>query len=262
MIKRYVPNSKIIEYKHKNTENIYEIEVIGEASDKLLNIKDKVLSDLRYISKEAGQDPEDYVSSWFKLASLLILVRSNDKLCGFAIAYHDKPNLIHFPVVMIVPEHQNLGLSNFITALAIKNFLFQRIKIMKYKVWDYLKPVYFVFRTQNPILYTMLSRKVSVFPSIIKNKIPSEKEIKLAQYCAKKFWSNCDFDAHTFVLKGAYTSNPKLMFDPKNIPWSKNSKVNKYFEKNLGLTNKAGHALLTLGKVSFFGQLTKVIINR
>lgn len=256
---RYFDNSKIVRYKPRNKEDIYEIEIIKDAKNRLSKNK-KVLNDLRNVSQSAGQDPENYVINWFNLADVLVVIRKGDIICGFTIAYFSKFNLIHFPVTMITTEFQNTGLGLFITTKALKEFLFWRIKEVNFKIWKLYSPAYFIFRTQNPVLYTMLSNKTIIFPSILEKRKPFLKEKKMAEEFAKKFWPTCDFDSSTFVLKNAYASNPKLMPDVDKILWSRNKIINEYFEEHLGLTAKEGHALLVLGKILFFRQFMNILI--
>lgn len=260
---RYLEDSKIIVYKPTNTDKIFKIEIISNAKIKLKDIKTEALNDLRGICKQAGQDPEDHVINYFNLADLLMLVRVDGNLCGFAVAHYVEDNIVHIPVTMINPNYQRMGLATFINTFIFKRFILRKIKKSKFQIWNWLEPIYLIFRTQNPNIYTTLNKRIKVFPSIIDSRdrkvIPTLEEIALAKRCAEKFWPSCEFSPGTFVLKGAYFSNPRLMIDPENIPWSKNKEVNNFFEKELGLTTRGGHALLIMGKISLFDILKSII---
>ena len=205
------------------------------------------------ISKLAGQDPKDHVYDWLDVTDLLIFAKSknNNSAVGFSsIGFLDN-NVLHIAATMIIPEYQKKGIVTILTKTAIKYFF-----INKRGILEFWKPVYVLFRTQNPLVYfDFYRRNLPIYPNPKKEFKPDEKIIEIAKKNSKKLWPYAEFDDETFVLKGAYKLHPFLIINPENISWSKNESVNNFFRDRLNIDEKSEDALVTVIKVKLLDLL-------
>ena len=243
----YSKESKIIEFKAKTGE-YFDIEVIEEANVRLKDIKDKVINDIKFLTKEALGDPKDLAEEWFHLSDILVIARREGKIRGYAIGKYVRDTLLFFPVTMVSPQDRNKGLAMFMNYTILTTAWRRRIKEAGWKIWKWLRPLYIAFRTYNPILYKAVGKRIDVVPSI-RGRTPSLQEIKIATEIANLSSLGCKFDPQTFVIEGALSPYPEL-FKSENIPWSLDKKIDEFFERHLKLTEEKGNVFVVVGKIS------------
>ena len=180
---------------------------------------------------------------WLDLADVLILARFNNQICAFATGKFLEDDFVLLIATMVDPKYQNYGLSTFINSLIIKKAFWRKIKRGKF-----LGPLYFAFRTPNPILYASTAKKVRVIPSVNGIK-PDSKEIGIFRKIVREFFPNLEYDQENLTVKGAYLPYPELVYQKDIIPWSRDERVNEFFEKNLKLTKREGNTMVVIGKV-------------
>jgi len=215
--------------------------------------KEKYVKELLNISKAVGQDPEGYVYEWLKKSDLFLFAKSKkfNSPIGFTLAnFYRNEDIIYIPAAMVLPQYQKKEIATKFIKKIVKIFFLHKLK---YSLKDIFSPFYFLFRTQNPLIYFEFYKyNLSLYPSFNKNKKTPTKINNIASKFAKILWPYASFDKNTFVLKDAYKSCPGLIVEPNNISWSKNELINKEFKKRLNLNKKSFDALIVIVEINFF----------
>lgn len=241
---KYIPTSKEFNISAKSNGKIYTIEFIRNCYENA-SIQDIVIKDLLNVCLAAGQDPGIYVSKWISLANYLSVVRYNDEVVGFSIAHEYKKNAFFFVATMISNKHNNQSLGKFINYYLIRSFFWRRIK----NPFRFFRPLHFIFRTQNPILYSTWNKHTELYPALANNKIPEDIK-ELAVTFVKDTWGSMDFDPERFIIHDAYKNTPGLAIKPNKVQWVKNQEINALFEERLHLSKGSIDALVIVGKIS------------
>jgi hypothetical protein len=105
-----------------------EIEIIFNPAQTLSHLRDKIISDMRQITKLAWADFGYVVSQWFDWASILLIVRYRGEIVGFSANEFLDGNVVVFLSTMILPNFQNMGLSKTLQRFAFKQFLLINFK--------------------------------------------------------------------------------------------------------------------------------------
>lgn len=210
--------------------------------------KTKLISEMRQTTKEAWGDPAGLLERWFSLAEVLVIVRQDGIMRGFATGKTAGENILLFPVTITHPEMQKKKLGTFMNLCIAMLIWRNKIREFKWNIRKYLRPFYIVFRTANPILYKAILKKFNVFPSL-KRRNPSACELTIAKKMVSLFFPEGEFDSQTFVTREAFRSFPELIYDVDKIPWSRDKEVNNFFEKIVQLKEKNGNALVVVGKI-------------
>ncbi len=258
-MKYYLSDSKKILITNKKN-NKFNLEFIDNASIRLSHIKDLVINDLYNITKDAGQNPEIYINKWFEYADALIIARdNNDHEIAYTIVNYYNVDVLFFVSSMIRHKFQNQKLGKFMNFHMLKYFTYWRIE---QNIKNAIFPsFYYIFRTQNPILYYTWYKYTNMYPKINDEDTPL-KEINIAKKFSKIFWPNLDFDNKKFVLKGAYKKYPGLKIKKEKIQWCKDERINNLFKSNLDIDNDLNDALLILGKISRVTQLFVLLFKK
>lgn len=231
----------------------YSISVVNkkELQEDYGNYKKLVLE----ISARANQYPEKYVDRWLELSDLLIIVMKEEEPIAFSIAglLMSDEAVMYFPATMVANEYQKNGIAGFLWKKTIKELS----KIIVNPV-NCLKPAYIVFRTQNPHLYEILSKKLELFPKLNKANNLRNKEIELIKKCSDLLWPKKVIDLERLIIRDAYKESPDLVFAPEKINWADSEEINAFFEKTLKLSKKGIDAFLIFGKIKHRGVLTLV----
>jgi len=243
----YSEESKIIKFKAKTGE-VFEIEVIENPKMRLRDIKDKVINDIKDLTKEAWGDPRDLAEKWVYLSDILTVARKEEKIRGYATGRYIKEDVFLLSVTIVASKDRNKGLATFMNYAILRTAWKNRIKKARWRIWIWFQPFYIVFRTHNPILYEAISRKINVVPSL-KGRQPSPREIKIATEVAHMLSPGHKFDPKTFVIEDAASSYPELIYKVDQIPWSSDKKVNEFCERHLKLTERKGNTFVVVGKV-------------
>ncbi len=244
-MKKYISTSKVINILAKLNGKIYSVEFIRNSHNEIAPLREIIVSDLKKVCTSAGQDPGDYVSKWVSLADFLIVARYNDEVIGFSIAHKYKADAVFFVATMIGKEHNNQSLGKFINYHLLRSFFWTRFR----NPLIFFRTLYFIFRTQNPILYSTWSKHTSLYPALTQNETP--KDVKeLAISFVQNTWGNVKFDSDNFVIHNAYINTPGLAIKPNQVSWVNNVEINKLFEDRLHLSAGSIDALVIVGKVS------------
>jgi hypothetical protein len=233
-----------------------EIEIIFNPAQTLSHSRDKIISDMRQITKLAWADFGYVVSQWFDWASILLIVRYRGEIVGFSANEFLDGNVVVFLSTMILPNFKNMGLSKTLQRFAFKQFL---LRNFNFKFWKYFKKIYFVFRTPNPSLVAAVLKYNSV-PSINGRK-PTREELEIAKKIANKFSHYCVFNEEHFVIKGALKHNPDLIFNLDEIPYSNNKMVNEFCKRYLKYEKKEGNLLVVVGHPTFLQKILALFSN-
>ena len=228
----------------------YYMECVKNANTKLAHIKNDVIKDLQDVSQKAGQISGDFAKRWFELADILIIVRHNDDDIGFVVANFYTNDVVFLVVSMIAHEHQHKKIGNIINSHVLRYFIYYRLK----EISKILSGFYFIFRTQNPIVYYALSKHAELYPSLKNNNIPP-KEKNIAINFVKNIWPGSNFDLNRFVIFDAYANAPGLKYTAATLPKCKDERINKFMRDNLKFEITNNNAQLILGKISILKQL-------
>ncbi len=231
----------------------FDFEYIKEPHLSLEDKKEGVINDLRSITEQAGQYPDDVVYKWFENAEALLVVRDEGKNVAFAITNHFHVNIVYFKVTMVIKPYQTRKLGKFIGYYLLRQFYLWRLRKLIFFPEKLFKPFYFIFRTQNPILYYTWSKHLEIYPSFSTDEIPDGIK-RVAEHFVKFIWPHSNFDSATFIIKDAYAENPGLRYTPENVPWSKHKDIDSLFERKLELSKDSKDALLLIGKISKFSH--------
>lgn len=207
------------------------------------------------ITEESGQSVGEYVKNWFSVSEKLLIFREKDKneAKGFIIFGFFEKDIMFIPALMVAKEYQDKKISSKLTKKAIKISIldnFYKFFIKKRNLFKF----YILFRTQNPKLFKIVSKKINVFPSSdpsdflflndkLKNKIKT---------LVNKLWPQGEFDEISFVLNNAYINTPGLIIKPADVSWSGDKKIDTFMDENLGLSNFSKHSLIVVGEIDLF----------
>lgn len=230
---------------------IEKIKIKKLNSNELKKYKDIV----REVAEKSGQHVGEYVNFWFESSEKLFLYRdkNTNKAEAFIIfGFLDKIFLI-IPALMVSQEYQDKKISSELIRSASKDVIKERFFKLRNPFIFYI-----IFRTQNPKLYSIVSRKADLFPS-------PENSLQVTDFIKHKvkkiihnFWPDGEFDENNFVLRNAYINTPNLIISPEQIKWSGNKKIDDFIDRSINLSHSAPHALVVLGRVN----LIKILIPK
>lgn len=201
---------------------------------------------LHRISNETGFHPGiSSIERWLELSDTISVVYVDGEPVGFSTAGKLFPNenLIYIAATMVSEKYQNNGFSSKLWMDSFKGSLKTNIRC-------WLKPVYFTFRTQNPKLYSILQKKIDVFPNL-QNKELNDYEKKMVKMAATTVWPNQEFDVSEMIMFNAFKETPEFLPDVTQINWSGNKQVDDFFENKLKLSKKGLDIFMILGKIRF-----------
>lgn len=227
---------KAIDLNKNSSLIIYEIDSI---SDEMPSFRDEI----RRISASVNQYPGEYLDKWVALSKIVIFLNVDGNNVGFSMAgfVGGSRNVLYFPATMLGPDYQNQGYASKFWTLSIK-------ELVKVNLFNFLKPLYVMFRTQNPKLYSILNKKLDVFPSI-NGKVLGRREKALILASAKVLWPKKDIDIEKMIINNAYTETPELIFKPDQISWSGVKPIDSFFEESLHLSKMGIGAFVVVAKI-------------
>lgn len=208
---------------------------------------------IKEIAESGGQKPGGYIKNWLDFSEGVIFAHVGDLVVGFTLySFVWEESIIYVPAMVVKPEFQKKGiLSKMLKRIIIKEMLIRRIK--KFKITNLFSPIRVFFRTQNPILYKALKKRLDVLPNLDTTKTKSEKMlIEQISKIVNEIWPNFEFDKNNLILKSAYSKTPSLAYSSENIPWSNDQEVDKFFEKNLKLSKNSLDAFIVICTKKFF----------
>lgn len=214
--------------------------------DELPNYK-KILES---ISNEAHFHPSGGVlERWLELSDLITICYFENEPIAFSTAgkLFSKDDLFYVPATMVSEKFQNKGLSS-------KLWLFSFRSILPKNLTYSFKPIYFIFRTPSPKLYSILCKKIEVYPNL-KNKQPTESEKNLVSKASEIIWPNQHLNISEMIISNSYANTPWLLPEVGQINWSGNKEIDEFFERKLKLTQNSYDAFVILGKIRY-GFLT------
>ena len=214
----------------------------GLTSGKMENMKNAITASCQ----SRWGDSEQFISDLISKSDFIVTAYDDSALVGFAIAksiFLSNSIAIAVFATRVLCEFRKQGIAQKMFRKLINHFILNE-KLLKPLNW--FKPSYFVSATANPIVYETLCGHLKLIPSPDSGK-PSKNEIELAQAYADVFSSKNKFNERTFVLSGAFLNSAE--FYPKDIPWSKSEKSNKYLEERLNLKERTGNGLIILSRL-------------
>jgi hypothetical protein len=246
----YFQDSKIVTFQIRGEEKL-KIEIIKDLKKKLADIatKRRIVQDIEETTKKIWGDPREAAEKWVRLSDILVIAESTHGIKGFATAGFLNSKALFFPATMIMPKLHRKGIATFMWAIILNTVWDERLKAIGWRFWEYIFPLYFVFLTPNPQVYEIISKKLSLLPSIHKRK-PSPFELALAKKAAELCSPGYKFDAETFVNEGVDLAHPELIYAIDEIPWASDRRINEFFERHLKLKTKAGNNFVVVGKIN------------
>lgn len=199
---------------------------------------------LTEISNHAGFNPNgSFLDRWIELSDIISIVFVEGKPVGFSTAGKILPdkNLIYIAATMVSEKYQNRGFSSKLWLDSFKKALSKDIRC-------WLKPVYFIFRTQNPKLYSILNKKIAIYPNL-NNKQLNKEEKEMVIQAADIIWPNQELNVSEMIMPDAFKNTPWFLPDVDQINWSGNNQVDAFFERKLQLKEHGLDIFLILGKI-------------
>lgn len=230
--------------KYERSGRVYSVEVYVPNRNNKLN-KDQFSSLIIEITKSAWGNPGLLAGKWLELADILLVALDvKNKPVAFAIGNYTRNDLVVLVSTMVVRSLQNSGIAKY-----LNSFILKKAFIRKLLSCRFFTPLYFSFRTPNPTLYSLTSKKTDLFPNVSGRKA-NQDELEIFDLIVEKFSKNSLVDREKFVIFDAYTSYPDLIYKNQLIPWSWDEKVNDLFEDSLKLTHCMAATMVIIGKVN------------
>ena len=237
----------------------FNIKIIEDFCSQPAQIKDQLINDIRMITKKAWADPRDLAEKWFKVSNILVLAYDQNSICGFALGSYVDDEVLFLPATMTTSIAQFRGLAVFLNNAIIKSFFLHIISSGKRDSSKANEPIYVVFWTPSPLMYSIVAKHMELFPSPTRS-VPTDKEREAVAKAIKKYscFMPVNFDDKRFVDIGCDLNYPELVYDRDKIPWARDKKINDFFENNLELTKKTGNNFVVVGK----GTLRDLLFDR
>jgi len=218
--------------------------------------KEELVNKMRDITTKNWHDFKEVTYRWLDLADILLFVNKDGETIAFSSNKYFSDDLIIFLSTMVLPEYQSLGIAKRLQRIAIGFFIKDQISRNGLKFWKNFSTLYFAYRTPNP--RAVVAANKHNLSSPLYGSEPSEKEMKMAKSVADIFSPTCHFDSEHFVIEGAFTNSPELIYQEDAIPWSGNKIVDVYCATYLDYKNKKGNLLVVVGKINPF---IKIALN-
>jgi hypothetical protein len=247
----YCPDT-IIAKNHHNREYFFELyykdnKYISEnRSDIIVSIKD--------ITRSGWGDPGNLAEKWVDLIDILIFVKESGVAKGFVIAKCLSDDLVALVATVITQDKQLSGLGTLLNSIALRDICFNRIKKNYLKLFA---PLYFVFRTPNPRLFSIAVNKLRVYPNL-KGYPPSKKQIEAFDYFVRIMSPDATVDRVDFIAKNSLRCFPNLIYSKNTIPWSNDSKINDFFRDKVRLLEREGNTVVVVGSISLRDALSNL----
>ncbi len=203
----------------------------------------RLIKILKEITSRAWADFGETPKVWLENTEYLVLVRKGNDYIAFD-AKGVLGNDFIFLSSMVWKEFQNKGIIKKASRISLKKHIVKTFFKNPLKIF---KPLYFVFRTPNPILYESVV-DFDPFPDILNNRKSEEKERELAIKIIELLSPGAKYDIESFVIEKAL-KNPDLFYSLETYPRTKNDKINDYFEKKINYSNNEGNLLIVVGKI-------------
>ena len=237
----------VVKFRGKDG-TIFSIEVIKDPDASLQSDKEAVLSEIRALTMKSWADPGDAAARWLRQSHILLLARHSRRVHGMATARYLGDDVLFFPATIVLPESSNKGLGIFMNEMIIRAAFKNRVRKNNWKPWRWMQPIYVVFRTPSPRLYKMVSSRVNVVPSV-SGRQPTDRELEIATEVSSTLCPGYRFDPQTFVNERADSSRSDLIYQPWQIPWSDDSIINEFFQRNLNLGRGEDKEFIVVGRV-------------
>lgn len=211
---------------------------------------------IRDITRECWGDPGELVNRWLEIADVVILLINNEQYVGFAVGKKINSSVVTLVASAVISEFQGKGYARIINKRILK-ILFCATSFKSY-LNLLISDLYIVFRTPNPRLISSLYKEGYTFPSI-HNLPPKKKEIEIFQEIIRIFSISSEYDNRKSVIYSAYMNYPSLIYTESNIPWSEDSVINKFCERNLRLTKQEGNTMVVIRRLNLREKLFLLI---
>ena len=226
----------------------FQLEINTALSEMSSVEKEELVNKMREVTSRSWHDFKEVTYRWLELADVLLFLKKNGKLIAFSSNKYFSDDLIIFLSTMVVPEYQSLGIAKRLQRIAVGYFVKDQISRNGIKIWKNFSNLYFAYRTPNPRAVTA-ARKHDISLPLYGRK-PLEKEMEMAKNVAEIFSPTCHFDCEHFVIEGAFTNSPELIYEEEAIPWSGNTIVDDYCATYLDYKNKKGNLLVVVGRIN------------
>jgi len=243
--------------KFKAGDN-YQLEINTALSKISAAEKEELVNKMRDVTSKSWHDFKEVTYRWLELADLLLFVEKNGKPIAFSSNKYFSDDLIIFLSTMVLPEYQSLGIAKSLQRIAVGYFAKEQMFRNGIKFWKNFTNLHFAYRTPNPRAVNA-ARKHNISLPLYGRK-PLEKEIALAKNVADIFSPTCHFDCEHFVIEGAFTNSPELIYEEGAVPWSGNAVVDDYCARYLDYKNKKGNLLVIVGRINPFTKIASCFV--
>ena len=231
-----------------NSDDSFQLEINTALSKISSAEKEELVNKMREITSKSWHDFKEVTYRWLELADILLFVKKDEKLIAFSSNKFFSDDLIIFLSTMVLPEYQSLGIAKRLQKIAVGYFTKQQISRNGIKFWKNFSSLYFAYRTPNPRAVNAARNHNLSLP--FNGREPLEKEREMAKKVADIFSPTCHFDCEHFVIEGAFTNSPELIYKEDAIPWSGNAIVDDYCAACLDYKNKKGNLLVIVGRIN------------
>jgi len=202
-------------------------------------------------SKEKWGDQPDFLKPLLLKAECAGIALEGGSIIAFTTASRMaiKGGLaIAFLATRVQAEYRNKGLAKTLIKRVTRNFIFKR-KLLN--VFNWLKPVYFVTATANPIVFESFRKRFHI--SLRQPRLPDgregEVEAGIAGRFAELFSSGEKLNKESLLLSGSFLNSAEFYDKEEDIPWSSNPQTNSYLEDRLRLKEKMGDGLVIVSRI-------------
>ena len=233
----------------------YSLEIF-QGKDEIKNEYQRIEREITPIVKKIGIDAGDYIHHWLGNADNVALVSQDEKTLGFATAMYYSDKILYIPTLMLDPDIQKRGVMSILARQIIKDYFIWRLKN---NLLNLIRPIYIIFRTDNPTLYKILHSKLEIYPKPDGTLPKLKHEIQMVADFVKRIWPKTSFNQEKFILEKAFLDHPELMYKHETVPWSGTKEIDELFSTNLKFRELTGHAQIVLGKLQTINLLRSII---
>ncbi len=263
-IPRYTDKSRILFFTGRGGTR-FNIEMFDPRHSALSEEEvDRVVNDMRIITRLSWGEWGETVQKWFNLADLFLMARRADthEMVGFATGrLVPEERLVILPSTMVIPGVQGEGLATFLNTAILKT---GRNTVLRntpsWKFWKELYSIYYAYRTRNPRAFGLAARRTDVVPSP-RGRRPTHREISIAARVANMLSPNCVFNPETFIINLALADERQLL--ESETQWYGDPLIDDFCDRYLHLKDPLGklegNLFVVVGHFNFWHELKEAV---
>src|SRR3989344_3375423 len=171
--------------KVKDKQGYQYLLEIFQVKDEIKKEYQRIEQEITPVVKKIGIDAGDYIHHWLGNADSVALASQDNKTLGFVTAMYYSDKILYIPTLMLDPDIQKRGVMSILAKQTVKDYFVWRLTR---NLLNSIKPIYIIFRTDNPPLYKMLHSKLDIYPNP-DGALPKFKhEIKMVADFVKRIW--------------------------------------------------------------------------